>query len=117
MLITHKLRCTGMSSLSKGGGGFVIEVSNPGDDISPEHLPRILGRFYRVDISRGKSQSSFGLGLAFVKSIMTLYNGDVHVESVPNGFTTFRLIFPTGRAHRPRYRHAPRRFHAERALL
>ncbi len=78
----------------QGGGGFVIEVSNPGDGIPPEHLSRIFDRFYRVDISRGKSESSFGLGLAIVKSIMTLHNGEVHVESGPNGFTTFRLVFP-----------------------
>lgn len=73
-----------------------IEVSNPGNGIPPEYLPRIFDRFYRIDTSRDKSHSSSGLGLAIVKSIMTLHGGDVHVESMPNGLTTFRLSFPTG---------------------
>jgi len=77
-------------------GKFVVVVSNPGSGIPAEHLPRIFDRFYRADNSRGGSQSSFGLGLAIVKSIMTLHGGSVRVESVPNGLTTFSLIFPRG---------------------
>ena len=73
---------------------FVIEVSNPGRGIPPEHLSRIFDRFYRADDSRGESQSSSGLGLAIVKSIMTLHGGSVRVESIPDGLTTFSLIFP-----------------------
>lgn len=80
-----------------GNDEFVIEVSNPGSGISPEHLPRIFDRFYRVDISRGESQSSSGLGLAIVKSIATLHGGRVAVESVPNELTTFSLILPQAR--------------------
>ncbi len=75
---------------------FVVAVTNPGSGIAAEHLPRIFDRFYRVDDSRGGSQSSFGLGLAIVKSIMTLHGGKVGVESTPNGLTTFTLVFPRG---------------------
>lgn len=73
---------------------FVVAVSNPGSGIPPEHLPRIFDRFYRADGSRSGSQFSFGLGLAIVKSIMTLHGGSVRVESIPNGLTTFSLVFP-----------------------
>jgi len=76
-----------------GDAEFVIEVSNPGVGIPPEHLSRIFDRFYRVDTSRVKSQTSFGLGLAIVRSIAALHGGSVQVESVQNGLTTFRLIF------------------------
>jgi two-component system heavy metal sensor histidine kinase CusS len=69
-------------------------VSNPGSGIAPEHLARIFDRFYRVDDSRSGSQSSSGLGLAIVKSIVTLHGGSVRVESIPDGLTTFSLIFP-----------------------
>lgn len=75
---------------------FVVAVSNPGGGIPPEHLSRIFDRFYRVDDSRGESQSSSGLGLAIVRSIVTLHGGSVQVESIPNGLTTFSLIFPRG---------------------
>lgn len=77
-------------------GGYAIEISNPGPGIPAEILPRIFDRFFRVDASRGGSQSSSGLGLAIVRSIMTLHGGRVEVESVPNERTSFRLIFGTG---------------------
>ena len=75
---------------------FVVGVSNPGSGIAPEHLSKIFDRFYRVDDSRGESQSSSGLGLAIVKSIVTLHGGSVRVESIPNNLTTFSLVFPRG---------------------
>lgn len=74
----------------------VITVSNPGVGIDPVHLPKIFDRFYRADAARQDSASSAGLGLAIVKSIMSLHGGRAEVESVPNGITRFRLIFPTG---------------------
>jgi len=77
-----------------GDGKDVIEVSNPGSGIPPEHLARIFDRFYRIEVSRAKSRLSSGLGLAIVKSIMTLHGGDIQVESVPNKLTTFKLVFP-----------------------
>ena len=79
-------------------GGYAIEISNPGPGIPAEILPRIFDRFFRVDASRGGSQSSSGLGLAIVRSIMTLHGGRAEVESVPNERTSFRLIFGTGDA-------------------
>lgn len=78
----------------QGDNEFVIEVSNPGGGIELEHLPRIFDRFYRIDTSRGASQSSSGLGLSIVKSIMVLHGGRVQVESLRNGSTTFSLVFP-----------------------
>ena len=78
----------------QGDNEFVVAVSNPGGGIPPEHLPRIFDRFYRIDTSRGESQSSSGLGLAIVKSVVVLHGGRVLVESVPDGLTTFSLIFP-----------------------
>ena len=78
----------------QGDNEFVVAVSNPGGGIPPEHLPRIFDRFYRIDTSRGASQSSSGLGLAIVKSIVVLHGGRVQVKSLPNGLTTFSLIFP-----------------------
>ena len=80
----------------QGADRFVVAVTNPGSGIPAEHLPRIFDRFYRVENSRGGSQSSFGLGLAIVKSIMTMHGGKVGVESIPNGLTTFALVYPKG---------------------
>ncbi|RQS71528.1 HAMP domain-containing protein [Burkholderia sp. Bp8963] len=71
----------------------VIEVTNQGNLIAPEHLDKIFERFYRVDPSRHGSSKNAGLGLAIVKSIMELHRGKVEVTSGDAG-TTFALQFP-----------------------
>ncbi|WP_343654878.1 heavy metal sensor histidine kinase [Cupriavidus sp.] len=75
-------------------GTVVIEVANHGPGIAPEHLPRLFDRFFRGDPARANSGESSGIGLAIVKTIMELHQGVVQVESVPDGLTTFRLVFP-----------------------
>ncbi|KPX50767.1 heavy metal sensor histidine kinase [Pseudomonas amygdali] len=71
-----------------------LAVRNAGDGIDAEHLPRLFDRFYRVHVSRARQQGGTGLGLAIVRSIMSLHEGQVTVESEPGHFTTFSLIFP-----------------------
>lgn len=98
--IQHSPRggCVTILAHEQDGNQVVISVSNHGSGILPEHLPRIFDRFYRADNSRAGSRSSSGLGLAIVKSIVTLHGGDVRVESVPGGLTTFILVMPKGYA-------------------
>lgn len=72
----------------------VIEVANPGPGIAAEHLPRLFDRFFRGDPARANSGESSGIGLAIVKTIMDLHHGSVQVESVVDGLTAFRLVFP-----------------------
>lgn len=86
-------------------GGYQIEVANPGLGIAPEHLSRIFDRFYRVDSARGGSEVASGMGLAIVKAVMVLHEGEVRVENEKNAQTRFVLTFP---AHRKERRRAPR---------
>ena len=69
-----------------------VVVSDNGCGVSPEHLPRLFDRFYRVDSSR--SSDGAGLGLALVKSIVDLHGGSAKIESEVNRGTTVVLIFP-----------------------
>lgn len=71
----------------------VVEVTNQGCPIAPEHIERIFDRFYRVDPSRHGSSKNAGLGLAIVKSIMELHRGNAEVRSNDAG-TAFILRFP-----------------------
>lgn len=75
----------------------VVEVTNQGHPIAPEHVDRIFERFYRVDASRHGSSRNAGLGLAIVKSIMELHRGNVDVTS-NDARTTFTLRFPASEA-------------------
>ncbi|MBA1296097.1 heavy metal sensor histidine kinase [Pseudomonas lurida] len=73
--------------------GLKLRVSNHGETIAAEHLPRLFERFYRVDESRERSAHSNGLGLSIVATIMQLHNGRYSVSS-QDGVTCFELFFP-----------------------
>ena len=81
-----------------GAGG--VEVRNDGPTLSPEHLPHIFDRFYRVDPSRSDRVPGTGLGLAIVKSIVEAHGGSVRAESA-DGRTTFTLSLPGVSTARP----------------
>ncbi len=73
---------------------IVIEVSDPGCGIEPQHLPRLFERFYRVDKNRSRELGGTGLGLAIVKHIALAHRGTVSVDSTPGAGSTFRIHLP-----------------------
>lgn len=77
---------------SSSNGQTILTVADTGCGIAAEHLPKLFDRFYSVDKSR--TSGGAGLGLALVRSIMKLHNGQVTVESWVGVGTTFRLAFP-----------------------
>ena len=74
-------------------GEIEVSVDNPGEDIEPEHLPRLFDRFYRVDPSRHKASEGAGLGLAITKSIVEAHKGTIQASS-SGGSTRFAIAFP-----------------------
>lgn len=72
-------------------GVAVIRVQDTGIGISSEHTERIFERFYRVDKGRSRENGGTGLGLSIVKHIVSLYEGDIRVESTPEKGTTFTI--------------------------
>ena len=62
-----------------------IRVFNTGEKISEEHLARIWNRFYKTDVSRNRNDGGTGIGLAFVKAIMTNYGNDYGIINRENG--------------------------------
>jgi signal transduction histidine kinase len=77
-------------------GGVEIEVSDRGEGIAAEDLPRVFDRFFRADASRARATGGAGLGLAIVKQIVELHHGTVRAESAPGLRTTFTVVLPTG---------------------
>ncbi|MHA2427674.1 MAG: sensor histidine kinase [Candidatus Hermodarchaeia archaeon] len=74
-----------------------VEISDTGIGISPEHLPHIFSRFYRVDKSRARASGGSGIGLTIAKHIVEAHGGRIWAESpgTDQGSTfTFTLPIP-----------------------
>ena len=71
-----------------------LSVTDEGDGIAAEHLPRLTERFYRVDPGRSRAQGGTGLGLAIVKHIVERHRGRLDIASTPGVGTTVSILLP-----------------------
>ena len=79
-------------ALKLENGMAVLTVSDTGQGIAAEDLPRVFERFYRADKSR--SSGNAGLGLAICKAIVAAHGGSMDVTSEENAGTTFTVRLP-----------------------
>lgn len=70
---------------------FVFTIHNGGEPIKEEAMPRIFDKFYQGDVSHASAGN--GLGLALVKRVVELHNGNVSCESNETG-TVFLVRLP-----------------------
>ena len=84
-------------AVTEGGAGFIeIAVSDDGEGIPAESLPRIFERFYRADSARAREVGGTGLGLAIVRHLVVAMGGSVSAESELGRGTTIRFTLPKG---------------------
>ncbi|MBZ5719025.1 MAG: CHASE2 domain-containing protein [Acidobacteriia bacterium] len=73
-------------------GEVIVSVSNIGEPIAPDVMPRLFDAYFRASKVEG-SKTGWGLGLAFVKRIAEKHGGSIRAESQPEG-NCFEIRLP-----------------------
>ncbi|BBI33990.1 sensor histidine kinase [Cohnella abietis] len=81
-------------SIKQDMKNVTVRISDAGIGISLEDQKRIFDRFFKADRSHSRKYEGSGMGLAIVKQIVSLHQGDIRVESEPGRGTTFIVILP-----------------------
>jgi signal transduction histidine kinase len=76
------------------GDKIQICIEDNGIGIKKENLKKVFDRFYRVPTGNRHDVKGFGLGLAYVKRIITELDGSIKVESDYGSSTKFIISLP-----------------------
>ena len=76
------------------GDEILIEITDQGPGIAPEHREKIFERFYRIDKARSRADGGTGLGLAIAKLFVEQHGGRIELECPAEGGCCFRIVLP-----------------------
>ncbi len=79
---------------SMKGSIIRVDVTDHGEGIDQQHIPRLTERFYRIDTHRSRAMGGTGLGLAIVKHIVNRHRGRLRITSEKGEGSTFTVLFP-----------------------
>jgi len=79
---------------SQEPGSIQITVSDSGKGIPADQLDKIFQRFYQVGQLNSEKTTGTGIGLALTHELVTIYRGNISVESTPGIGTTFTVQLP-----------------------
>lgn len=73
---------------------LLIKIIDNGIGMSSEDIPHIFDKFYRIANTDQHDVKGFGLGLSFVKMVITKMKGHIQVDSKLGAGTTFNIKLP-----------------------
>ncbi|TXJ00257.1 MAG: HAMP domain-containing histidine kinase [Chryseobacterium cucumeris] len=77
-----------------GSQQLEFEVSDNGQGMETKELNNIFEKFYRIQNNNIHNSKGLGLGLYFVKKIITNYGGKIEVSSHLHTGSTFKILIP-----------------------
>jgi two-component system phosphate regulon sensor histidine kinase PhoR len=75
-------------------GSITIDVEDNGIGIRADHQKKVFHKFYRVPTGNLHDVKGFGIGLNYVKLIVTAHKGKISLTSEPGKGSTFTLNVP-----------------------
>jgi two-component system phosphate regulon sensor histidine kinase PhoR len=72
----------------------ILSVTDNGVGIDKKQIKKLFKKFYRIRKDDTYVSKGFGLGLAFVKNIVTAHNGKIKIKSEPGKGSIFTVEFP-----------------------
>lgn len=73
---------------------LVVSVQDTGIGIHQEDIDRLFEKFQRMDLEKTSTVEGTGLGLAITQKLLSMMNGDIHVESEYGEGSVFTVRIP-----------------------
>jgi two-component system sensor histidine kinase/response regulator len=72
----------------------LFQIKDTGIGIPPQQLPLLFEKFQQLEPSISRSHDGAGFGLALVKQLVEIHQGQIHVTSIPKRGSTFTVRIP-----------------------
>src|SRR6187455_289727 len=86
-------------SVTRNSDHVEIAVKDTGVGIPETEIDKIFERFHRVQNVKGRTQEGTGIGLAMVKELVKIHEGQISVQSTLNKGSVFTVRLPIGSQH------------------